>query len=320
MNEFRPVDSDFELLRAARTDPDAFAAFYRRHAVAVERWIRAKTPDMATAADLTAETFAQALVSLGRFRGATDESARAWLYGIARNLVRRYHRRGRVELATCQKLGIQLGHDPDELAEIESQIDAAIKTPELTQALNTLPDTQRQALRLRVVDQMDYDQAAALMGTTPAARRSRGRPFRLLAASTTGLAAIATAAVLAVGATTATSPAFAVPRLHDGSVSVKINRTTSIAEVNRKLAAMGIERIGKRALTAGEDLASIPDCSSIPAGWKGEWAQMAGSSSGPGYTISETVAPGTWVLLYCNAGHVGTNLGAAGSGNTGTTG
>jgi hypothetical protein len=60
--------------------------------------------------------------------------------------VRRYHRRGRVELATCHKLGIQLGHDPEELAEIESQIDAALQIPELTDALNTLPDTQRQAL------------------------------------------------------------------------------------------------------------------------------------------------------------------------------
>jgi len=166
MNDFELVASDIELLHAARTDPDAFGYFYRRHAIAVERWIRAQTPDMATAADLTAETFAQALVSLNRFRGATDESARGWLYGIARNLVRRYHRRGRVELATCQKLGIQLDHDPDELAEIESQIDAAIRTPELMQALNTLPDTQRQALQLRVVDEMDYDEAAALMGTT----------------------------------------------------------------------------------------------------------------------------------------------------------
>jgi RNA polymerase sigma factor (sigma-70 family) len=165
-SEFRPVNSDIELLRAARTDPDAFGNFYRRHALAVERWIGAQTPDLATAADLTAETFAQALVSLDRFRGATDEAARGWLYGIARNLVRRYHGRGRVERATGQKLGIQLDHDPDELAEIESQIDASIQTPELTQALNALPDTQRQALQLRVVDEMDYDEAAVLMGTT----------------------------------------------------------------------------------------------------------------------------------------------------------
>jgi RNA polymerase sigma factor (sigma-70 family) len=163
MNEFELVDSDLELLRAARSDPEAFGGFYRRHAVAVERWIRAQTPDLATAADLTAETFAQALVSLDRFRGASDESARGWLYGIARNLVRRYHRRGRVELETCQKLGVQLDHDPDELAQIDSQIDAANQTPALTQALSTLSDAQRQALQLRVVDEMGYDEAAALM-------------------------------------------------------------------------------------------------------------------------------------------------------------
>jgi len=173
MDDFKPVDGDLELLRASRTDPDAFGEFYRRHAVAVERWIRARTPDLATAADLTAETFAQALVSLKRFRGTTDESARGWLYGIARNLVRRYHRRGRVELATCQKLGIQLDHDPDELAQLESQIDAARQTSGLTLALNTLPDTQRQALQLRVVDELDYDEAAALMGTTEHNARSR---------------------------------------------------------------------------------------------------------------------------------------------------
>jgi hypothetical protein len=145
-------------------------------------------------------------------------------------------------------------------------------------------------------------------------RRSR-RPSRLVAASTTALAAIATAGVLTVGATTATPPAFAVTRLHDGSVSVKINRRASIADVNRKLAAMGIERIGRGA-TAGADMSSIPSCSSIPPGWKGEWVQMTGSVSGPGYSVSSTVAPGTWVLVQCDA----VNPGYAGPGTRGDTG
>jgi hypothetical protein len=165
---------------------------------------------------------------------------------------------------------------------------------------------------------------AAAHDLSPAPRRSRRRTFRLVAASTTGLAAIATTTVLAVGATTSTPPAFAVTRLHDGSVSVKISRRTSIAEVNRKLSAMGIERIGNRAMAAGEDLSSIPSCSSIPPGWKGEWVQMAGSSSGPGYSISESVAPGTWVLIMCTAGNPGYtgsgNTGNAGAGDTGNTG
>jgi hypothetical protein len=135
-------------------------------------------------------------------------------------------------------------------------------------------------------------------------RRSRRPALRLVAASTTGLAAIATTAVLAFGATTATAPAFAVTRHHNGSVSVKINRPTSIASVNRKLAAMGIRKIDERAMTAGEDFSSIPNCSAIPPGWTGKWVQMAGSSSGPGYSISESVAPGTWVLIMCIAGNL----------------
>ena len=173
MDDSSLVGNDLALLCAARTDPEAFGEVYGRHAAAVERWIRVRTPDMATAADLTAETFAQALVSLRRFRGTSDEAARAWLYGIARNLVRRYHRRGRVELATCRRLGIQLDHDPDELARIEAQLDAVAKTGELTDALNTLPDTQRQALQLRVIDELNYSEAAALMGTSEQNARIR---------------------------------------------------------------------------------------------------------------------------------------------------
>jgi RNA polymerase sigma factor (sigma-70 family) len=166
-------DHDATLLRRAATDPDAFAEFYRRHAVALERWIRTQTPDMATAADLTAETFAQALVGAGRFRGGDNEAARGWLYGIARNLIRRYHRRGRVELATCQKLGMQLNFDPDELEQIDAQLDAAAQAGELEAALSRLPVPQRQALELRVLDELDYRDAAALMATTEENARAR---------------------------------------------------------------------------------------------------------------------------------------------------
>jgi RNA polymerase sigma factor (sigma-70 family) len=173
MGTIGPDRGDLELLRAARSDPEAFGEFYRRHAVGIERWIRAQTGDMATAADLTAETFAQALVSLERFRGGNDEAARGCLFGIARNLVRRYHRRGRLELATCRKLGIQLDHDIDELAEIDAQLDAARAGSQLAHAIDELPDSQRQALQLRVVDELDYHQAAAVMGTSEQNARIR---------------------------------------------------------------------------------------------------------------------------------------------------
>ena len=173
MGQLRSTRGDLELLRAAREDTEAFAQFYCRHVVSVERWLRSQTPDAATAADLTAETFAQVLVSLGRFRGADDQAARAWLFGIARNLLRRYRRRGRVELDTVRRLGVSLDHGDDELDRVERSVDATARADELTSALETLPDTQQQALQLRVVDELDYREAAAQMGTTEQNARIR---------------------------------------------------------------------------------------------------------------------------------------------------
>ena len=157
-------------------------------------------------------------------------------------------------------------------------------------------------------------------------RARRTRP-RLLVGVSVAVAASATVVTLLLSAAASAPPAFAVTR-HDGSVSVKINRKTSLAEVNRKLAAMGIERMGKRSMAASGSFSSIPNCSSIPPGWQGEWVQMAGSSSGPGYSIFETVAPGTWVLVGCYSGDpaylsqgtTGQTRSYSGSDNAGNTG
>ena len=172
MGQFRST-GDLELLRAVAEDPTAFGELYCRHVLAIERWLRSQTSDRAVAADLTAETFAQALVSLHRFHGDDDDAPRAWLFGIARNLVRRYRRRGKVELATVKRLGLTLVPEEDELVRVEETIDAASYAPELATALDELPDTQRQALELRVVDELDYRHAAALMGTNEQNARIR---------------------------------------------------------------------------------------------------------------------------------------------------
>jgi hypothetical protein len=52
--------TDSELLLASREDPDAFAQLYRRHAEDLLRYFARRTLDPEAAAELTAETFAQA--------------------------------------------------------------------------------------------------------------------------------------------------------------------------------------------------------------------------------------------------------------------
>src|SRR4051795_10637953 len=89
-------------------DPDELHRFYERNALRLRSWLRRETGSTDVANDLTAETFAQALVSLGRFRGSTEAEAVAWLYGIAHNLLRQYRRRERVETSARKRLGIPM--------------------------------------------------------------------------------------------------------------------------------------------------------------------------------------------------------------------
>ncbi len=78
---------------------------------------------------------------------------------------------------------------------------------------------------------------------------ARVRRPRVLAGATLGLAAGGAALAVALG-TSATSPAFAVTRQHNGTVSVHIYRESGIAGANRKLASMGVlERVRTIALT-----------------------------------------------------------------------
>ena len=88
--------SDDELLALTPSRPAAFAPFYRRHERAILAYMRQRTGDAELAADLTAETFAAALVSAARYRPGSDPAI-AWLFGIARNKWLHATRRGAVE-------------------------------------------------------------------------------------------------------------------------------------------------------------------------------------------------------------------------------
>jgi hypothetical protein len=141
----------------------------------------------------------------------------------------------------------------------------------------------------------------------------------LLAVASAVVAASAVAVTLLFSAAASPPPAFAVTLHHDGSASLKINRRSSIADVNRKLAAMGIRTIDRRANAAGHASSPIPSCSSIPPGWTGTWILISGEpTAGDSGTTSAggIVAPGTWHLAICTPD----NLGDASSGSASNTG
>lgn len=156
----------------------AFTDFYRDRSEALLVFFARRVCDAEVALDLTAETFARAYAGRATFRGGGDDEAGAWLYGIARNLLRDWYRRGRCERTALAKLGVAVpALDDAELARIEELAGLEPLRGAVAAALRTLSADQREALRLRVVEELSYDELAERLGLseqTVRARVSRG--------------------------------------------------------------------------------------------------------------------------------------------------
>ena len=165
--------SDDELLRQTPDDPEAFGFFYRRHVDAVLAFFRVRTGDPELAADLMAETFAAAMLAAPRFK-PRREPAVAWLFTIARRKLIDSWRRGRVEEAARRKLGLEpIELDDDDLARIDALVDQQRDANPLTELMHQLPSDQREALRLRVLDERDYEDIARELRCSEAVVRQR---------------------------------------------------------------------------------------------------------------------------------------------------
>ncbi|HEV3072156.1 MAG TPA: RNA polymerase sigma factor [Solirubrobacteraceae bacterium] len=154
--------ADDELLAAtAAGDGVAFAAFYRRHVAEVLAFLARRVRSEEVAADLAGETFAAALLACGRYRPG-EAPALAWLLGIARNKLRESARRGRVETEARTRLGMApIAFDDEDLLRVQELLvtgDTALKL------LEQLPPAQRDAVRARVVNELDYEQLALQLG------------------------------------------------------------------------------------------------------------------------------------------------------------
>jgi RNA polymerase sigma-70 factor (ECF subfamily) len=163
------MKTDAELVRAARSDARAFRELYDRYAERMYRFHVGRSRSPEAAHDLTAETFAQAWLGRTRFRDEAGGSAGPWLFAIARRVLSASVRRGRLERAACTRLGIleRLDREPAAAAPDETWLDG------LDEALAELPESQLDAIRLRFVDDLPYDELADTLGTSPQAARVR---------------------------------------------------------------------------------------------------------------------------------------------------
>ena len=175
--------SPSEALRRSATQAESFGDFYAHHVPKLCAFLARRTCDAEVAMDLTAESFAQAFISRRRFRGSSDGEAAAWLYRIASRQLARYFAKGTVEQRALRRLGIEAPElDRDQQERIEELASISGLREAVRAEVTRLPATQRDALRLRVVEELPYAEVSkALDISEPAARNRVMRGLRALA-------------------------------------------------------------------------------------------------------------------------------------------
>ncbi len=130
----------------------------------------ARTRDRDVTSDLVAETFAAALESVERY-DPMKGNPRQWLHGIANRKLKKLWRSNRVSTRARRRLELQTPSTAatgwEEVEAAEARLDAT----RLHEALARVPARGREAVSLRVIEQLDYRVIAERLGCEPRAAR-----------------------------------------------------------------------------------------------------------------------------------------------------
>lgn len=148
------------IARAQRGDVAAFSELVARHQDRIYRFLLRLTRSHDDALDLAQETFIHAWTSLDRWQARARFST--WLFQIARNqaidLLRRTQRVDFVEFDA--DMGDSLA---DSAPTPEETLHSTQRLHALERALQSLPTEHREILLLREIEDLSYDEMAAVL-------------------------------------------------------------------------------------------------------------------------------------------------------------
>ncbi|AKU90934.1 RNA polymerase sigma factor [Vulgatibacter incomptus] len=158
-----PELSDEALLAACCVgDRGALAVLFQRHHLQVHRFCRRMVGSASDVEDLVQTTFLVAWTDAGRFRG--NASVRAWLLGVAANLIRHEHRTKRNERGALERLHWK----PRTVAAgVDEQVARRELLERLGGALERLPHELREAFVLCEIEEVPGTEAARILSLRP---------------------------------------------------------------------------------------------------------------------------------------------------------
>ncbi|MBX3460264.1 MAG: RNA polymerase sigma factor [Planctomycetes bacterium] len=162
---------------------DRFEKYLERYRGPIFNYVLRLVKDESASEDIAQETFVRLFKELANIR---DQTASAWLYRVARNLVTDYIRKKRPVTFTVLK-GRQPDDDEDDAPQFEhpGRGPAATTTNNelrglIQQALDAMSPKFRDVLELVDVQQLTHEEAAEILGCsvkTVSARLARAREF-----------------------------------------------------------------------------------------------------------------------------------------------
>ncbi len=175
------AEADAQLIeRVKRGDTRAFEMLVVKYQRRVERLIARMVRDVDLVPDIAQETFIRAYRALPQFRG--DSAFYTWLYRIAVNTAKK----ALVELKRdplVSEAARPVGDDGDETSRVENELtdgetpDAVLASKQVAATVNAaieaLSDDLRQAITLREIEGLSYEEIAEAMNCPIGTVRSR---------------------------------------------------------------------------------------------------------------------------------------------------
>lgn len=183
MTILKDTTDDVLLRRAAKGDEEAFTLVYRRHQAPIYRFALRMTGSPWAAEEIVQDVF-MTLIRDPKKYDARLGTVSAFLYGVARNRVLKYRERLPREVALEEKN--EDGTGPGVI--LKDTVTPAVwaekreRSAQVRAAVLELPDEFREAVVLCELQDMSYEEAAAIIGCpigTIRSRLHRGRTLLL---------------------------------------------------------------------------------------------------------------------------------------------
>jgi RNA polymerase sigma-70 factor (ECF subfamily) len=150
---------------AKEGDAEAFGQLYDHYVSGVFRFVYYRVGSQQLAEDLTSETFVRGLRAIQRFNWQGKDFG-AWLTTIARNLIADHFKSSRARLEIVAET---IPEGKVTVASPEQEVLALISNEMLFEAVNSLPNEQRDCILMRFIQGMSIAQTAAALGRSEGA-------------------------------------------------------------------------------------------------------------------------------------------------------